>query len=193
MEKGTTYTYQGFTFASEAEFKEAKKEAEVVSYIRSKADLSNVKVVVKLYNRLVERKTLGTVLGISFLQELRSRAIASGVIAESSLRPLPEPVKIAKEPEKKGTSQERRMMEFYRERSKKLAFTVAVLCVVIVVLIVIRLFGTASPFTEYEQKVLDEYGGWKDELTEKEERLHSWEQELSEWEQNLREREEALQ
>ncbi|MCH5274035.1 MAG: hypothetical protein J1E35_10205 [Lachnospiraceae bacterium] len=200
MDKGTTYTYQGFTFKSEAELKEAKKEAEVVAYIRSKADLSNVKTIVTLYNRLIEKKTLGTVLGISFLQELRSRALDSGVVAESSLHPLPEPVKIAKEPEKKGSSKERKMMELYRDRSKKLTFTVAVLCIVIVILIVIRLFGTASPFTDYERKVLDEYGGWKDKLSEKEEQLHSWEQELldkekalSEWERSLREREEALQ
>ena len=81
MEKKKTYTYQGFTFASEAELNEAKKEAEVVSYIRSQADLGNTKTVIKLYNRLIEKGTLVTVLGISFLQELRSRALESGAVA----------------------------------------------------------------------------------------------------------------
>ena len=45
MAKTTTYTYQGFTFTSEAELKEAKKEAEAIAYIRAQADLSNVKTV----------------------------------------------------------------------------------------------------------------------------------------------------
>ena len=72
MEKGKTYTYQGFTFSSEAELAEAKKEAEVVAYIRSQADLGNVKTVLKLYNRLIEKGTLSTVLGVAFLKELRS-------------------------------------------------------------------------------------------------------------------------
>lgn len=200
MEKGTTYTYQGFTFKSEAEWKEAKKEAEVVSYIRSQADLSNVKTAVKLYNRLVEKGTLVTALGISFLQELRSRILDSGMVAESSLRPLPEPAKVPQSPEKKVSTKEQKMIRFYKERSKTLAFAVAVLSVVIVILFAIRLFGTASPFTDYEQKVLDEYAGWKEELSQKEEMLHAWEQELfekedalSKWEQNLLEREKALQ
>lgn len=193
MEKGNQYTYQGFTLRSEAELAEAKKEAEVVAYIRGQADLSNVKTVVKLYNRLIEKGTLVTVLGIAFLQELRSRALESGTVAESSLLPLPEPVKPERPKPEKPMTKDRKLMELYKERSKMLGFTVAVLCVVIVILFAIRLFGTASPFTDYEQKVLDEYAGWKEELTEKEESLHLWEERLTEWEQDLIQREEALQ
>ncbi len=193
MEKGKTYMYQGFTFKTEAELAEAKKEAEVVAYIRSQADLGNVKTVMKLYNRLVEKGTLVTVLGISFLQELRSRALESGVVTESSLHPLPEPVKAEKLQEPKPVSKDRKLMEMYKERSKRLTFTVVVLCIVIAAMFAIRLFGTASPFVDYEQKVLDEYAGWKEELTEKEEMLHSWEENLKEWEKSLNERETSLQ
>lgn len=193
MEKGKTYTYQGFTFTSETELNEAKKEAEVVSYIRSQADLGNTKTVLKLYNRLVEKGTLVTVLGIAFLQELRSRALASGAVAESSLKPLPQPVTAEKKQVEKKISKDRRLMELYRQRCKNLTITVVVLCLVILCLFAIRLFGTASPFTDYEQKVLNEYAGWKEELTEKEKTLHLWEQSLTEWEQNLTERETALE
>lgn len=193
MEKGKTYTYQGFTFKSEAELAEAKKEAEVVAYIRSQADLGNVKTVVKLYNRLIEKGTLVTPLGIAFLQELRSRALESGMVAESTLHALPEPVKPEKLQEEKKPSKEKKLMEFYKEKSKRLTFTVVVLCIVIVIMFAIRLFGTASPFTDYEQKVLDEYAGWKEELTEKEERLHLWEESLTEWEKELSQREQELQ
>lgn len=191
MEKGKIYTYQGFTFRSEAELAEAKKEAEVVAYIRGQADLSNVKTVVKLYNRLIEKGTLGTELGISFLKELRSRALESGAVAESSLQPLPEvEKKEVKEP--KTVSKDRKLMELYRERSKNLTYVVVLLCLVIGILFAIRLWGTASPFVDYEQKVLDEYAGWKEELTKKEEELHLWEEELSAWEKNLMEREAEL-
>lgn len=192
MEKKKTYNYQGFTFYSEEELAEAKKEAEVVAYIRSQADLGNVKTVVKLYNRLVEKGTLGTELGLAFLKELRSRALDSGVVAESSLVALPA-AKNREEQKPKTVSKDRKLMELYRERSKKLTFTVVVLCIVIVILFAIRLFGTASPFTDYEQKVLNEYAGWKEELTAKEEQLHLWEDSLTEWEADLTEREQALQ
>ena len=192
MEKGKTYTYQGFTFQSEEELAEAKKEAEVVAYIRSQADLGNVKTVLKLYNRLVEKGTLVTKLGIAFLQELRSRALETGAVAESSLRPLPEEAKPDKVQAVKTMSKDRKLMEMYKDRCKKLTFTVVVLCVVIVVLFAIRLFGTASPFADHEQKVLDRYAGWKEELTKKEEELHLWEESLSNWENELEQREETL-
>lgn len=193
MEKGKTYTYQGFTFKTEAELAEAKKEAEVVAYIRSQADLGNVKTVVKLYNRLIEKGTLVTSLGISFLQELRSRAMESGLVSESSLHALPEPVKPEKLVAEKKPSKEKKLMEFYKEKSKRLTFTVVVLSIVIVILFAIRLLGTASPFTDYEKKVLNEYAGWKEELTEKEESLHEWEERLTEWEKELAQREQELQ
>ena len=193
MDRGKTYTYQGFTFRSEEELAEAKKEAEVVAYIRSQADLGNVKTVVKLYNRLIEKGTLVTSLGIAFLQELRSRALESGLVAESSLHSLPEPVKKEQLQQERKPSKEKKLLEFYKEKSKRLTFTVVVLCVVIAVLFAIRLFGTASPFADHEQKVLDQYAGWKEELTEKEEQLHLWENRLTEWEEDLLRREEMLQ
>lgn len=199
MEKKKTYTYQGFTFTSEEELNEAKKEAEVVSYIRSQADLGNIKTVVKLYNRLIEKGTLVTVLGIAFLQELRSRALESGAVAESSLKPLPQPVVPEKPQAEKKMSKDRKLMELYRNRCRNLSVAVVVLCLVIACLFAIRLFGTASPYTDYEKKVLDDYAGWKDELTQKEQTLHLWEQglmekeqSLAEWEKNLTEREEEL-
>lgn len=193
MEKGKTFTYQGFTFQSEAELAEAKKEAEAVAYIRSQADLTDAKTALKLYNRLIEKGTLQTALGISFLQELRTTALKSGAVAESSLRPLPKPLKTENLPDKPKKSKDRKLMELYRERSKNLTIVVIVLCIVIAALFAIRLFGTASPFTDYEQKVLDEYAGWKEELADKEESLHLWEERLSEWEKELAIREEALQ
>lgn len=193
MEKGKTYTYQGFTFRSEEELAEAKKEAEVVAYIRAQADLGNVKTVMKLYNRLIEKGTLVTALGIAFLQELRSRALESGLVTENSLHPLPEPVKAEKLQQEKKPSKEKKLLEYYKEKSKRLTFTVVILCIVIVIMFAIRLFGTASPFADHEQKVLDQYAGWKEELTEKEEQLHQWENRLTEWEDELLRREDELQ
>lgn len=190
MEKGKTYTYMGFTFSSQKELEEAKKETEVIEYIRTKADLTNPKTVVKLYNRLVEKGTLVTEPGIGFLKELRSRALESGVVAENSLAALPVPVK--KTETSVAKTREQKLLELYKGRVKTLSFVVAVLCVVIVLLFAIRMFGTASPFTDYEKKVVDEYAGWKEELTETEIRLHAWEQDLVEWEEQLSEREAQL-
>ena len=143
-------------------------------------------------SKLLQQRKKAIGLQSAFLQELRSRALNSGTVAESSLKPLPEPEKKEKVRLDPKMSKERKLLEFYKEKSKRLTFTVAVLCIVIVILFAIRLFGTASPFADHEQKVLDEYAGWKEELTEWDERLHLWDESLTEWEKELQQREQEL-
>ena len=109
------------------------------------------------------------------------------------MRPLPEPEKPEKQKADRVMTKDRKLMELYKERSKNLTVAVVALCLVIGALFLIRMFGTASPYTDYKQKVLDEYAGWKEELTQKEEQLHLWEESLTKWEQDLLRREEELQ
>lgn len=179
MEKEKKFTYQGFILHSEEELLEAKKESEAISYIKSQADLSNVKVAIKVYNRLIEKETLVTVLGVEFLKNLREQILASGVVAESSLKALPRAKSFQKETEKK-LSKEQKLIEYYRDKTKNQMIVIIALCAVIVVMFLIRIFGSGSPFKDYEQKVLNEYGGWQDELTLKEQQLRAWEQDLYE-------------
>lgn len=192
MEKEKKYVYQGFTLHSEEELSEVKKEAEAIAYIRSQANLNDVKVALKIYNRLVEKGTLVTVLGVDFLAELRKTVTDSGVVAESSLKPLPEAKKyspVFKEgPE---LTRDQKLLQLYKGKVKNLKIVIAALLAVIAAMFAIRLFGNNSPFVDYESKVLDEYAGWKDELSKKEEELHNWEQDLTQWEYELRQQEES--
>ena len=190
MEKERTYTFQGYTLHSETELLEVKKEAEAISYIKTRADLSDVKVALQVYNRLIEKGTLSTVLGVDFLKGLREQLIASGVVSESGLKPVPRAKQYAKKTEKKELTREQKLVEYYREKTKNQRIVIAALCAVIVVLFLIRLFGTSSPFRDYENEVLNEYGGWQDELVLKEQQLRIWEEELSEREKALTEQEE---
>lgn len=199
MAQEKTYTFQEFTLHSEVELDEAKKEAEAIKYIRSKADLGDVQTALRVYNRLVEKKTLVTVVGVSFLQELRTQILSAGVVAESSLLPLPKPKQYPRGPEQKKLTKEQKLIEYYRDKSKNQRILILALCVGFVALFFIRLFGTSSPFWDYEKKVLDEYGGWRDELVQKEQELHAWEEELTQkgqrlaaWEEELAQKEEQF-
>lgn len=192
MEKEKKYVYQGFTLHSEEELSEAKKEAEAIAYIRSQANLSDVKVAMKIYNRLVEKGTLVTVLGVDFLGELRKTVMDSGVVAESSLRPLPAAKHFtAVSGKDTELTRDQKLVQLYKGKVKNLKMVIVALVLVIVAMFAIRLFGNNSPFVDYESKVLDEYAGWKDELSQKEEQLHNWEQDLMQWEYELRQQEEA--
>ena len=192
MEKEKKYVYQGFTLHSEEELSEVKKEAEAIAYIRSQANLNDVKVALKIYNRLVEKGTLVTVLGVDFLAELRKTVTDSGVVAESSLKPLPEAKKYSSVfKEGSELTRDQKLLQLYKGKVKNLKIVIAALLAVIAAMFAIRLFGNNSPFVDYESKVLDEYAGWKDELSKKEEELHNWEQELTQWEYELRQQEES--
>jgi len=188
MEKERTYTYQGYTLYSEKELAEVKKEAEAIHYIRSQADLNDIKVALRVYNRLIEKETLVTVYGVAFLQELRDKITESGVVAESSLKKVPAPKRF-RDKELKEATRDQKLLALYKERCRNLWIVIVALAAVIVIMFVIRLTGTNSPFIDYEKKVLNEYGGWQDELNAKEEQLHAWELELLERENALAERE----
>lgn len=76
----------GFHFDSAAEYAEAKHEAEIIQYLRDKMDINDPQIAFKVYIKLLERQNLHTVIGISFLKELRDRIVESGIIEDSELK-----------------------------------------------------------------------------------------------------------
>lgn len=184
---GTVYRLEGFEFQTEAAYKEAKKEAEVVAYIRQKTDLNNAATVLQLYDKLVERGTFTTPVGIAFLKELRGAVLRVGLVEEKSLRPLPEPVaeQRKEKEESKPLTREQKLLSVYQKRCKNRAMVIFALSAVIAALFCINLFGTNSPFHNYEMEIVNKYAAWSDDLTQKEQDLHDWENALREEEQRL--------
>ncbi len=95
-------TVNGFHFETAAEYAEAKKEHEAIEYICSKMDVNNPETAFKVYYKLLERKNLHTIVGYSFLKELRDRIAESGIISESELRSINAP-KVSNRPEQDNT------------------------------------------------------------------------------------------
>lgn len=168
-----TYRFKGHTFYSEADFNEAKKEAEAIEYLKTKTDFENMEMVVKLYDRLIERKMISTTVGIDFLNELRTKISESGFITEDKLKPLPEvkksvPQKVKKK-KSKDISREAKLI-----RTNTFLVTIIIALVVIIAgMFVIVLTGKSSPLKSvYEEQVLNEYAAWKQELQQKEQEVN---------------------
>lgn len=81
-------TVNGFSFDSSEEYEEAKKESEAIGYICAKMDISDPKTALKVYYKLLERKNLHTIIGFTFLKELRDIIISSGLIEPKNLKPI---------------------------------------------------------------------------------------------------------
>ena len=87
MEK--KFTFQGHTFDDEKQLIAAKKEAEAVEYLRLKTDFSNMNNLRKLYDRIIDRDMMETVVGVAFLKEIRETLIGSGMFTNDQIRPVP--------------------------------------------------------------------------------------------------------
>lgn len=78
----------GFSFDSTEEYNEARKESEAIDYICSKMDIHDPKTALKVYYKLLERQNLHTIIGFTFLKELRDSIISSGIVDVKSLKPI---------------------------------------------------------------------------------------------------------
>ncbi len=74
------YKFKGYTFYSEEEFNEAKKENETIEYIKSRTDITNTETVIALYNKLIDRRVITTVIGLDFLKRLRGIALKDEMV-----------------------------------------------------------------------------------------------------------------
>ncbi|MCR5204059.1 MAG: hypothetical protein K6E47_03320 [Lachnospiraceae bacterium] len=79
-------TVGGFQFDDSMEYALAKKEADIIQYISDRMDLRDPQVALKVYYKLLERKDFQTVVGLSFLKQLRDFCIDSGVAPNDAIK-----------------------------------------------------------------------------------------------------------
>lgn len=197
--KEREYIVSDYSFSDESEFKEAKREAETIEYIRANTDLSDLNKALKLYNRLVERRTLNTVVGFVFLKELQDKIIKAGIISKDKLPNIP----ISKINNKYGKvtasslgqGSEKKYVaiaEEYRIKHRNSKIINAFLLIIILAMLVINIMSDRSKISNYEEQItyyketianyeeeiLDKYAGWKEDLNAREEALRKRESEL---------------
>ena len=179
---GNNFTFQGHTFDDEKSLIAAKKEAEAIEYLRSKTDFNNMNNLRKLYDRILDRNMMETVVGIEFLKEIRGTLINSGMFKENQLRPvplLPEVKKLKKRKEIQKRSREMTLLERSERKNTRLKIICFFLIVLVIGMFAISLTGTRSPWAlRYEEQLLDKYASWADELQEKENYLRDYVREL---------------
>lgn len=182
MEK--KFTFQGHTFEDEKQLILAKKEAEAIEYLRAKTDFNNMNTLMKLYNRILDRDMMETVIGIDFLKEIREKLEASGMFTEEQIRPLPmlpEVKKLKKRNEVQKRSRERTLLERSERQNTILKIVCFFLSVLVVGMFVIVLTGKRSPLAiRYEEQILNKYASWAETLQEKEDYLRDYVRRLEE-------------
>lgn len=81
-------TVKGFQFDNSADYAEAKREAEAIDYIASKMNLNDPQIALKVYYKFLERNNFHTVVGISFLKQLRDFCVESELVNDEQIKSI---------------------------------------------------------------------------------------------------------
>lgn len=175
---------EGFVFETSEGYNDALKEAEAISYIKAKTDLNNSTALVKLYNKLIDKQTFITPIGINFLKELHDRIIDSGVISKDNLRPVPVKHVIKKQSRsvegfiKDSDSRMKIRLSYIEKKLNSSRIINVFLVIIILIMFAITMFSDRSPFINAEVKFQNKYAEWEEDLIQREKVISEKEKEL---------------
>lgn len=191
-----TYEAGGFVFRTKKEAELAQREIEGTKYLRQKLDMENPNAVFSIYQNLIEQDLFETPVGYCFLKELRDYLLMIPVISNEEVLAIPirypqteEEEKKQKKEQKKEEQRKERQKE--KEKAKKEGknykgrcqfFMVTSLILLISVVSMMLLAATSDNVNilNYENKLIDKYSSWEQELEEREQAVKEQEQALEE-------------
>ncbi|MEI3198405.1 MAG: hypothetical protein V8S56_06675 [Lachnospiraceae bacterium] len=197
-----TYEAGGFVFRTKKEAELAQREIEGTKYLRQKLDMENPNAVFSIYQNLIEQDLFETPVGYCFLKELRDYLLMIPAISNEEVLAIPirypqteEEEKKQKKEQKKEEQRKERQREKEKAKNKKEQkkegknykgrcqfFMVTSLILLISVVSMMLLSATSDNVNilNYENKLIDKYSSWEQELEEREQAVKEQEQALEE-------------
>ncbi|MCR4717490.1 MAG: hypothetical protein K5656_09940 [Lachnospiraceae bacterium] len=162
----------GYAFSTREEYNLAVREEKNISSIREKMDLSNKDSVLGIYRRLVSKNMLTTPIGIEFERELRRRLIDEFAVEEVDIPNIRvehrDKSAVAKNQSQFSLEQlQKENVRLSSSGMKKNIFIVG-LIVIVIGMFVIAFFSPNTGYANYEDKIINKYSSWEEELKERE-------------------------
>lgn len=170
----------GFVFPSYKEAQIALQEHNNIDIIRQRTPLSDGQAVFDLYTKIIERDVFKTIVGYSFLYELRCRLIMEFQYDENDLVKivLPKRMEYDKVSEfNKGVLENKLKKEMIGK--KRMAIVIAALAIMVVAMFIIAAINPNAGYINIENKVLNKYAAWQEELDKREAVIKEREEELN--------------
>lgn len=166
----------GYKFLNKRDYVKAEREKAVIEQMKSEFNWKNPSIAFKLYNKIIDKSSFTTIIGIEFLKELKEIIEKSGIGTQESLRPIP-----VKKQEIK-VDEYQILYEEAKNSGRIKTIIIAFLVLIIAGMLAVSYFTPYNIFTDYEGKIKDQYSAWEEELKE-------WEEELIKKEEILKEKE----
>lgn len=182
------WVIKDYEFQGKTEYEMAKKEAETVEYIKANMNFSKEENVLKMYNKLLDKGNFRTIIGYEFLLTLRRHIIKNKMLSEENVRPIPiyKKTGIKKEERKKTEISDcekeikRYQLLYENLKAKRTSskFIIAFLVLIIAGMLVITFFSDNSVISDYENRIINKYESWQQQLETKEKELNEREKNL---------------
>lgn len=177
---------EGFWFRSEDEAEQAKKEVEGVKFVKEKLNMEKPEAVLEIYNRMVRQNLFETVIGYSYMKELQAYLYAAPFINHEEILPIPVrhiffdgQANYSSQTQKKQEKEEKRYVNVdYKKRFFGMTGIAAALFLCVAAMFAISSTANTPTVLNYEQKLLDRYSEWEEELSDREQRIREKEDRL---------------
>ena len=179
MEKNSLIV-DGFAFQSAKDAENALREQQNIEIIREKAVLSDSSAVYELYEKLIERDMFKSIVGYSFLYELRYRLIHDFGYEEEELSAITIPKRMEYDTshEKKQSALEKQLQQLTLVK-KRMTIVIVALVFMIISMFVIAVINPNTGYANTENKIINKYAAWQEELEERERAVKEKEAELN--------------
>lgn len=170
----------GFVFPSYQEAKIALKEQKNIEIIRQRTPLTDGKEVYDLYQKLLEREMFKTMVGYSFLHELYYRLTDEFGYSVEELPKLELPKQM--EYDVAGTNNRSKLEEQVQQLTvvkKRQGIVIAALSIMVIAMFVIAALNPNAQYVNSENKILNKYAAWQEELEQREQQVKEKEAQLN--------------
>ncbi|MDE7367006.1 MAG: hypothetical protein K2N24_06600 [Lachnospiraceae bacterium] len=169
----------GFLFGSNKDAQNALREQRNVEALKEKIDFNNVNEITALYKRLVERKVFKTLVGLQFLSEYREYLVEDLHMDEADV-PYIYVLPSGGFPRNKQEQLEFLQNENQKIEAEKRKYVIStfVLIGVIIAMFIITVLNPNVGYINTENKILNRYAGWEEDLTRREAEIREREAEL---------------
>lgn len=171
---------EGFVFPSYKEAQIAQKEQVNIVAIRKKLQGADSKMTYELYCKLIEREMFKTMVGYSFLYEMRYDLMERYGYREQELPniQLPKRMEYDKVTQLNQGKLETKVQHLMLVKNR-MTITIVALIVIIVGMFIIAAVNPNVGYVNTENKILNKYSVWEQELERREQAVKDKEEELN--------------
>ena len=182
----------GFVFTQESAAKKALKEAEGIRYVKSRLDMENPNMALQMYRRLLAEKVFETPVGLAYMKELQNYLLSAPELADQEIEPITPPITPASAIEEESIEWYAKNLEEIKQRERTANFKrrraeekeaqsrqrlwASLLCSLFLFIaaagmVVITFMEPTPNILNYENKLIEKYAGWEQELEKREQSL----------------------